>query len=54
MRADQLTWNGVSGWHAQGLIPDKANLVLYFGTRGALAKVANAMPNCATCFRARM
>lgn len=36
MRADQLTWNGVSGWHAQGVIPDQANLVLYFGTRGAL------------------
>ena len=37
MQADQLTWNGVSGWNAQGVIPDKANLVLYFGTRDALA-----------------
>jgi hypothetical protein len=37
MRADQLTWNAVSGWHAQGEIPDKAGLVLYFGTRAALA-----------------
>jgi hypothetical protein len=37
MRADQLTWNGVSGWLAQGPLPDKANLVVYFGTRGALA-----------------
>lgn len=37
MRTDQLTWNGVAGWHTQGLIPDKTDLVLYFGTRGALA-----------------
>ncbi len=37
MRTDPLTWNGVSGWHAQGQLPDKADLVLYFGTRGALA-----------------
>lgn len=37
MRADQLSWNVVSGWHAQGEIPDKAGLVLYFGTREALA-----------------
>ena len=37
MRADQLTWNGVSGWLGEGAIPDKANLVLYFGTRDALA-----------------
>ena len=36
MQADQLTWNGVSGWLAQGAIPDTANLVLYFGTRSAL------------------
>src|SRR5664279_5144590 len=37
MRADQLSWNVVSGWQAQGEIPDQANLVLYFGTREALA-----------------
>jgi hypothetical protein len=37
MRADQLSWNVVSGWHAQGEIPDQAGLVLYFGTREALA-----------------
>ena len=37
MRADQLSWNVVSGWKAQGEIPDQANLVLYFGTREALA-----------------
>ena len=37
MRADQLSWNVVSGWHAQGEIPNKAGLVLYFGTREALA-----------------
>lgn len=37
MRADQLSWNVVSGWTTQGEIPDKAGLVLYFGTREALA-----------------
>jgi hypothetical protein len=26
MRADPLSWNVVSGWHAQGEIPDKAEL----------------------------
>jgi hypothetical protein len=37
MRADQLSWNVVSGWTAQGAFPEQAGLVLYFGTRDALA-----------------
>ncbi len=37
MHADQLSWNVVSGWNAQGAIPDKADLILYFGAREALA-----------------
>lgn len=37
MRAEQLSWSETSGWHAKGGIPAKADLVLYFGTRQALA-----------------
>ncbi len=37
MQAVPLAWNVVSGWQAQGEIPDQAGLVLYFGTREALA-----------------
>ena len=36
MRADQLSWSEASGWRADCGIPEKADLVLYFGTRQTL------------------
>jgi hypothetical protein len=36
MHAEQLSWSEASGWRADGGIPKKADLVLYFGTRQAL------------------
>jgi hypothetical protein len=37
MRAEQVSWTEASGWHADRGMPTKADLVLYFGTRQALA-----------------
>lgn len=37
MRAAQLSWSRNAGWHAEGGIPARADLILYFATRAALA-----------------
>src|SRR3954470_11450548 len=37
MRTHQLSWNAAQGWHATGADFAKADLVLYFGLRSALA-----------------
>jgi hypothetical protein len=37
MRTEQLSWSETSGWHLGRENPEKADLVLYFGTRQALA-----------------
>lgn len=37
MRAEQFSWGEATGWHADGGIPGRADLILYFGTRHALA-----------------
>ena len=37
MRVQQLSWREAAGWRTDRGAPDKAGLVLYFGTRAALA-----------------
>ena len=37
MRADQLSWSETTGWRSANGAPAKADLVLYFATRQALA-----------------